>query len=340
MKGIVVLNIDESLEEFIETLTVLYVEDNIDAREAMSELLNMFFKKVIIAVNGEDGIAKFKENKIDIVISDIRMPKMDGVEMSKRIKELDKNIPIIIVTAHQESNYLLDCIKYAIDAYILKPVNATKLEETIFKVADKIYCDLAKEKYEIHLEDMVRMRTRELEKAHDQLVSMVNHDSMTGLYNRRYFNEITTTLMHITKRNENALSVLMIDIDNFKIINDKYGHLEGDKVIQEVAKLLMKITRQSDIVIRFGGEEFIVLLPNTDIEGASEIAKKIKNQINEITIYLSDTNKITFTVSIGVAACDCNHDMDIDELVHKADVAMYDAKLSGRNKVVMYRNLG
>jgi len=332
------VNVNETLDEFINSLTVLYVEDNEEARNAMDGLLHVFFKNVIVAVNGEDGLKKFQENEIDLVISDIRMPKMDGVEMSKKIKEVKPDIPILIITAHQEADYLLECIKCSVDAYILKPVDAKKLEETIYSIANRIFCDIAKAEYEKHLERMVEERTKELERAHDQLVSMVNHDSMTGLHNRRYFNEISTTLMHITKRNKSDLSVLMIDIDNFKSINDRYGHLLGDKVIQEIANILINATRESDIVVRFGGEEFVVLLPNTAVEGANKIAHKIKERINSTEVLVPGNAPITFSVSIGVASCDCRYDTDIDELVHKADVAMYDAKLSGRDKVVVYNN--
>lgn len=326
----------DELAEFTKSLKVLYVEDNKEAQEAVGELLGLFFENVVTAIDGVDGLEKFKNDTFDMVISDIKMPRMNGVEMAKSIRNISPETAIIMATAHQEAEYLLECIRCSVDGYLLKPIDIEQLEESIFKVANRIYCDRTAQDYERHLEEQVNVRTQELEQAHKELVSMVNKDSMTALYNRRYFNEISNTLLQISKREGTPLSALMIDIDRFKVINDNFGHLVGDQVLKMLAKIMLDIMRESDIIVRFGGEEFIILLPGTELEGAGLIAKKMRKIIESAELVTNDNTIVKFTVSIGIAICDCDNDINIDDLVHRIDVAMYDAKRSGRNKVVSY----
>ena len=324
------------LLSFTKKLKVLYVEDNEDARLAVKELLSCFFDHIVTAVDGLDGLEKFENGDFDLLVSDIKMPRMNGVDMAKKIKAISPNIAIIIVTAHQESEYLLECIRCSVDGYLLKPISVQALEEVILKISNQIYCARAAQEYEIHLAEQVKKRTKELELAQKELINMVNKDPMTGLYNRRYFNEVANSLLKITKREGKNLSVLMLDIDKFKNVNDTYGHLVGDMVLKHLALTMMRLTRESDIIVRFGGEEFIVLLPNTDEKGAVAIAKKIRENIAMTELQLEENKSINVTVSIGVASCYCDVDTDIDQIVHRVDVAMYDAKKSGRNKVVLY----
>jgi len=326
----------DELLKFTKTLKVLYVEDNKEAQLAVCELLSLFFGDIVTADDGVDGLEKFQKNTFDMLISDIKMPRMNGIEMVKSIRKISPNIAIIMVTAHQESEYLLECIRCSVDGYLLKPIDMQQLEESIFKVANQIYCDRAAQDYEQHLEEQVKVRTQELERAHKELVTMINKDTMTGLYNRRYFNEISNTLLQISKREGSALSALMVDIDRFKVVNDNYGHLIGDQVLKKVAQVMLDMMRESDIVVRFGGEEFIVLLPGTELEGAGLIADKMREAIADTDIVIDKETTIKVTVSVGIAACDCNNDIDIDDLVHRVDVAMYDAKRSGRNKAILY----
>ena len=326
----------DELLEFTKTLKVLYVEDNKEAQLAVGELLSLFFNNIITANNGVDGLEKFESNQFDMVISDIKMPRMNGIDMAKSIRKISPNMAIIMVTAHQEAEYLLECIRCSVDGYLLKPIDMKQLEESIYKVVNQIHCDRTAQDYERHLEEQVKARTLELESAHKELITMINKDSMTGLYNRRYFNEISNTLLQISKREGTVLSALMIDIDRFKVVNDNFGHLIGDQVLKRVAKIMLDMMRDSDIVVRFGGEEFIILLPGTQLEGAGLIAHKMREAIATTDIVIDKETTIKITVSIGIATCDCTNDTDIDDLVHRVDVAMYDAKRSGRNKAIIY----
>lgn len=175
----------------------------------------------------------------------------------------------------------------------------------------------------------------ELEEAKQQLKEQANRDYLTGLYNRRYFNDIAQELIYISKRENKAISVVMIDIDKFKNINDSYGHASGDEIIKSLSKILIEHTRKSDIVSRFGGEEFALLLPFTDKNGAAKIARKIRKIVEEKVVTVTNDKELHFTVSLGVDTLQ-HSDKNIEEVLHRADEALYKAKESGRNRVVIY----
>jgi diguanylate cyclase (GGDEF)-like protein len=326
------------LINFTKTLKVLYVEDNSKSRESLLLLIGNFFDDIVIAKDGQEGLEKFNQEKFDLIISDIRMPVMNGIEMRKNIRENNHkyNIPIIITTAHNESDILLECIKLNIHGFLLKPINLKQLEKVIRNVCEKIYYQKKSLEYEQTLEQLVKDRTKELEIAKEKLTTMANKDPLTNLYNRRYFTDIASNIQELAKRNNEPLSALMIDIDRFKNINDTYGHDIGDDVIVNIANILLQHTRKSDIVVRFGGEEFVILLPNTNIDGAAKIAEKIRVNIENQTIKLDENSTIKTTVSIGVSQCGDFNSLNIENLIKRTDVALYEAKRSGKNKVVIY----
>lgn len=163
----------------------------------------------------------------------------------------------------------------------------------------------------------------------ENLAFYSNHDPLTGLLNRRGFDTSFSALKEIYKRNKVPFSILFIDIDHFKKINDTYGHDIEDKVLSELAKILQENLRKSDLIVRWGGEEFVIILGNTDKEKAKKIAEKIRLAVERY----HKKNLPHFTVSIGVVTAD-KVDFDIDLLFRKADEALYEAKKSGRNKVV------
>ena len=328
----------KELIEFTQTLKVLYIEDNKDVQNSIVALLRNFFVDIVVADDGKEGYEKFQEEVFDLIISDIRMPRMSGIEMIRLIRQDDDTIPVIVTTAHQETELLLDCIEVGVSGYLLKPINLKQLTKVIKQNCEKIYYKKQNEMYEKSLEKLVQERTKELEATKEALQKLVSIDPLTGLYNRRYFNEISKTLFNLSKRNNQPFSALMIDIDRFKMINDSFGHMVGDRVLIHIAKEIMYSLRGSDIAVRFGGEEFIVLLPGTDLGGATKIAQKIKSNIerNEIRVHDIQDNIVKLTVSIGVAECDCVSDQGIDNLVHRTDEALYEAKRSGRNTIRCY----
>ncbi len=175
----------------------------------------------------------------------------------------------------------------------------------------------------------------EIMQIHDELKELSHRDYLTNLYNRRYFNEIAQDFMKMAKRKSQHLSVILLDIDKFKNINDTYGHTIGDEVIKSLASLLEEHTRESDIVSRFGGEEFAILLLDTDKDKASTIAEKLRIVVENIDIKIADDKYIKFTISLGVDCINIKKDNDISESLDRADNALYRAKKSGRNRVVV-----
>lgn len=175
-------------------------------------------------------------------------------------------------------------------------------------------------------------------KLQKQLELLASTDPLTKLYNRRYFSDMSEHIFDLAKRNKTDLSLIMLDIDDFKAINDAYGHKVGDDVIVSIAKLLQTFSRKSDIACRFGGEEFILLLPETCLSGAAVIAEKIRTQIQNSAIKLNTSKDIKFTSSFGIAEVDAFNDKNIETVINRADDALYEAKESGKNKVCVYKD--
>ena len=174
---------------------------------------------------------------------------------------------------------------------------------------------------------------QELQRLKDALQEQADHDPLTNLYNRRYFHNVADDIFNISKRNKNILSVLILDIDFFKKVNDTYGHNVGDIVIKTLSEIMQESTRKSDIVARFGGEEFVILLPNTDKNGAVNIARKITKTIEDTPIQVKGQKPFHVTISAGVASV-ISEDTSIDDTINRADMALYEAKNSGRNRVI------
>jgi len=169
-----------------------------------------------------------------------------------------------------------------------------------------------------------------------ELERLASTDPMTHLYNRRYFAELATTVIKLAKRSGLTYSVIMVDIDKFKRINDTYGHTIGDDVIIALAKALKYNFRESDIVSRWGGEEFVILLPQTEQEDAMLIAEKFRKIVEALSVVIADDKKLSFSISLGVATADIENCFDIENIINNADKALYVAKESGRNRVEVY----
>lgn len=177
----------------------------------------------------------------------------------------------------------------------------------------------------------------ELIEVQNQLKEQTLRDPLTNLYNRRHLQDISQELINISKREKTPLSIIILDIDKFKNINDTYGHSVGDDVIVQLSLLLKKNTRSSDVIARIGGEEFVILLPNTGIEGALNIADSLRKTIEKENLHVDKNTKINFTISLGVESVDSANDSSIDEPLKRADKALYDAKNSGRNRAVIFK---
>lgn len=168
-----------------------------------------------------------------------------------------------------------------------------------------------------------------------ELELLASTDSMTKLYNRRYFEDAAEQFLELARRNETDLSLIMLDVDDFKKVNDEYGHKVGDTLLINLAEILQSLSRKSDIICRFGGEEFITLLPHTNLKGANFMAEKIRTGIEEFALQLDNSSQLKFTVSLGASQVNVLEDKNIEAVIKRADDALYEAKNSGKNRVCL-----
>lgn len=295
---------------------ILIVDDSKINIDILRELLDDRYE-LLVSLSGRRAIEILNSERVDIILLDILMPDMSGYDVCKVLKtqQNTKNIPIIFITANSDE----ESIDLAYEAggidYVTKPFKALEL--------------LARIKTQLNMQDLLA----DIEESHNQLKLLASQDHMTKLYNRRYFSEISTTILDLAIRHQKKLSIVMIDIDKFKTINDTYGHHIGDSVIISLANTLKQLSRKSDIVCRFGGEEFVILLPETDANGAISIAQKIRQAVEENAVSIENDQLLNFTISAGVSELDPKNEKHIQRVIQRADEALYEAKESGRNRV-------
>ncbi len=294
----------------MEDKKILIVDDTIANLDILEELLEEY--TVISSITGEDALEAVQEEHIDLILLDIMMPEMDGYEVCKRLKENQKtkNIPIIFITAKIDENSIEKAYDIGGSDYITKPFLSKEL--------------LAKVKKELKIQDMMK-----------ELQLLASTDPMTKLYNRRYFISTSKKVISLAKREKYPVSIIMLDIDKFKNINDTYGHDVGDTVIISLAKELINSCRKSDVACRYGGEEFVILFPNTSQDGAKIVAENIRSSLENLSLDIQDKT-IHFTASIGVSSL-FDDEINIEKALKRADEALYKAKESGRNKVCVYK---
>jgi len=189
------------------------------------------------------------------------------------------------------------------------------------------------------LEEKIKERTKDLEENKEELKVLASIDPMTKLYNRRHFSEVSENIFRHNKKERKSLSLIMLDIDNFKNVNDTYGHAVGDKVIIAIADILREHTRGTDTVCRYGGEEYIILVPDIDMDRCMEIAEAIRVSIENLVIKLEKDKELQVTISIGIAMSDMLVDNNVEIAINKADNALYEAKRGGKNRVMLYSEL-
>jgi len=297
--------------------TVLIVDDTETNVDILVELLSETYE-IVVALDGETALEIIQEQQIDLVLLDIMMPKIDGYEVCRQIKEnpKTKDIPVIFITAKIDETSIEKAYDVGGIDYVTKPFKPKEL--------------FARIKTQLHLRAVIQ----ELKESRERLKRLSELDPMTNLCNRRYFTQVAKNVLALAKRDQQDLSLIMLDIDKFKRINDTYGHQVGDDVLVAFASILLKRIRKSDYACRFGGEEFVVMLPETPLEGAMEIAEKIRQSIEELTLTTDKNEKVMITVSLGVSSVDIIHDSSIEAAIHRADDALYSAKKAGRNQVV------
>lgn len=289
---------------------VLIVDDSSTFRMLLTRELNKMHINVIAAVNPKEAIKILEKDdvKISMVITDYEMPEMNGLDFTFYLRQIYRKdvLSIIALSAQNSSTLSTQFLKYGANDFLYKPFTP---EEFSVRISSNL------ELLDIFAEN----------KEHSY------RDFLTGMYNRRFFFETAESVVKKTHRNHLPLLVAMLDIDHFKLINDTYGHDIGDIAIKEVASILKQSVRSSDLIARFGGEEFCLLLENISIEDARELLENIRAKF-ESNIIQCQNNTISYTVSIGAFYGDSS---DIEAMIKDADLNLYEAKENGRNQVVL-----
>ena len=321
----------------LSSLSVLVVEDQEDIRETLSTLIGLWAQSVQSAANGQEGYEAYQKFSPDIIITDIRMPVMSGLEMIRQIKAHNPTFPVLITTAFQDPEYLLDAIELKVDGYIVKPIRKKDLKNRLELVAKSLLyeAESAKRLQEQRLyQEKLAQQNQKLFDAQRNLHHQAHHDTLTNLPNRLLFlDRLNQTIKH-AKRYEKQLAVLFMDLDHFKEINDTLGHDAGDQLLITVARKLESAIRKSDTVARLGGDEFTLILE--DIEESNDIITITQKILYLMTQPVSiEDNEFYTSFSIGIALYP-NDGESAETLLKNADAAMYRVKEEGRNNYQFY----
>ncbi len=319
-------NLKELLEH-TRTLSVLFIEDNFDVRIQLMKLLENFFSDIDVEVDGEEGLKKFKEyynsngTYYDLIITDLSMPRFDGISLCKEISKINEEQTILVISAHTESEKLMRLIDIGIYKFLQKPVDYRDLLSTITSISEKL-----KNRKSFK---QLKSEVKSIKNNNVILNQLAITDKLTSIYNRRYIdNFLLEKIEGFNEKAQNKLSIIFIDIDDFKKINDIYGHVKGDKVLIEFSEIVKHNIRTEDIFGRWGGEEFIII-SESSLETTAEIANKLKNVIEGHT-FCKDLN---LTSSFGITTCKYND--TLSNIIQKADYALYQAKKNGKNQTFL-----
>lgn len=441
------IKLKSELEE-LKSLALLYVEDDPDVREQLTKSLHRRVGQLWVAEDGQEGLELFRQHHPQMIVTDILMPGMDGLDMAACIRELDESVPILVTTAFEQINYLLRSIEIGVDGYITKPIELSRLYAAMVKCTRLMRAEQmlreSEERYRLVIaalfegvilidangkirasnpsaERILGLSVEQLsghtlfdpswqpihedgspfpvetqstwialhtgQPSHDVIMGIhkpdgclawlsINsqplyrsgdtkpyaavasfaditkrkhdeeellrlqaelreeaiHDPLTGLYNRRYLEATLQRELARAARDGLPLSIFMGDIDFFKRLNDSYGHQAGDEVLRALGNLLLHHARTSDIPCRYGGEEFVVVLPNMPLNAAQKRAEQVRQDFSNLRIDFNEV-QLHATLSIGVASGYPSHGTTINELIGTADKALYEAKQIGRNRV-------
>jgi len=298
---------------------VLIIDDSENTRTQIKrELISAeLFDRFYEAADGMEAFKLLLGNQIDLILCDLIMPRIDGIKLLGMVSghEQLRDIPVIMLTGRGERELKINLLGLGASDYITKPFDAGELIARV----------------KVHLK--IKSLQDELKQSNGLLKQLSNTDPLTLLYNRRYLMETLEKEMMRAVRKGTQLSLIMIDIDHFKKVNDTYGHQNGDQVLMAVADTFRTGLRLYDFPSRYGGEEFVLSLPETPHEDALMVAERLREKVESL-LFTGDLLGLKTTVSIGVSTYpDCSVN-SVDDLIKKADKALYRAKAAGRNKVV------
>lgn len=300
---------------------ILLVEDDKAQAKITQECLEKIGYDVICNDNGITAIKTAKTQPIDLIVLDLVLPDISGNEVCRWLKKDQdtESIPIIMLTAQGSTTEKIAGLEAGADDYLPKPYNEAELKARIYA------CLRTKA-----LQDKLRRKNQQLEDLLSKVEVLAITDPLTELFNRRHFEAVIEKEFERTKRYQHHSSCLMIDIDRFKLINDTYGHRIGDQVLQNLAQLLKNCVRRVDTVARWGGEEFIILLPETNKEAALQVASRILISVSD---YKFPSLHDQLTISIGIASIPEKTIDNSEQFINASDQSLYEAKAKGRNRI-------
>lgn len=323
-----------SLISHADAPLLLVVEDNTTVLTYLQSLLGRQYR-VAVARDGVEGLEKAKSLKPDLILSDQMMPRKNGLDLLRELRHTPELqlTPVIFLTARMGSQARIESFDAGADDYISKPFDEGEL---LARVKNLLRVR-ATEQQLAALNRQLEQQKRQLESANQALQHRASFDSLTEVANRHYFSEYLNAEWRRLAREHKPLSLIMCDIDYFKLFNDSYGHQAGDECLRKVAAALRQAAKRSaDLVARYGGEEFAVILPNTDAEGATFVAQTIRNQVVKLKIEHENSPVNQYvTVSLGVACWVPAPQASSSMMIAAADEALYAAKAQGRNRVAI-----
>ena len=318
---------------------ILIIDDEEVVLAGLSHILKKNGYRAVTANSGEQGLEVLKKEKPQLIITDLIMNGIGGLEVLKQVKETEPEIIVVIMTGHGEMDSSIEALRLGASDYLLKPY---KEEELLFRVArcfEKLQMLNEAKKTNEELKESIA-KHQELEKSlrasNKQLELLSALDGLTGIANRRTFEKFLEREWKSSMRHTQPVTAIMMDIDFFKLYNDTYGHQAGDDCLKKVARTIEKsLRRPGDLVARYGGEEFVAILSDTSQKGAFSLAEKVRASVEalEIPHQASPVNKFV-TISLGVASRVPERGDASSILISEADQSLYKAKQEGRNRVM------
>ncbi len=296
---------------------ILIVDDEEIMREFLREVLSDQGYEIDLASSGREAVEKLEQGKYELVITDIVMPELDGLGVVAAAKGLDYDVDVIVMTGYASMETAVESMKLGARDYITKPFNIDQIR--------------------IIVANTLKERSIKQQAAEGEFYKELSRkDGLTDLYNHRFFHQLLETELSRADRYGRVVSLIMIDIDNFKRYNDSHGHPAGDLALRRLSKLLMDSSRSCDYVARYGGEEFAVIVPEVGTDSARRMAERIRKLIDETPFEGEEVmTGASLTISLGVATYPLQASGKC-ELIEAADKALYQAKASGRNQVVVF----
>ncbi|MBY0314250.1 MAG: diguanylate cyclase [Bdellovibrionales bacterium] len=294
---------------------ILLIDDDKDNLRFLARILEHESYKVLQATSGLEGIQLLKDFSPDLVILDINMPQLNGFQTMKLLRQKDEHVSVIFLTANNSTEDIIRGLESGALDYICKPFNPLEL---VARVRSQL---------------KFKRTQQELREANRKLQSLVDIDDLTGLYNMRSIYDRLNNEIERARRYKHGLAVIMMDMDHFKNVNDGHDHLFGSYVLSQVGEIVKKNIRSVDFAARYGGDEFLICLTQTQTQGALRFADRLRKVISE-TEFTQDKDQMHMTASFGVALIEGKGAViDAHTLVRIADTKLYEAKDKGRNRV-------